>query len=317
MSKQTEWWKTAVIYHIYPRSFYDTNGDGIGDLKGIINKIGYLKHLGVDAIWLSPVYKSPQHDFGYDIADYYCIDPCFGRLSDYKKLVKEAHKHEIKVIMDMVLNHTSIEHPWFQESKSSTCNPKRDWYIWEKHRNGRRPNNWRNIFGGSAWQFDATTSEYYYHSCFRQQPDLNWRNEEVWTEFKQIMKFWLDIGTDGFRFDVINLIVKDHKFRDNPMGLGLLFKRNKVFTRNRPKSLKIVNQVRKLLDKYGDKVSIGEIYTLPPGDPQLAASYLGNETKGLHLTFDFSLLFKRWSAHKYSNASKSGTPLFLKRAGPH
>jgi alpha-glucosidase len=305
MKEQNNWWKTSIIYHIYPRSFYDTNDDGIGDIKGIISKIGYLKTLGVDAIWLSPVYSSPQYDFGYDISDYYQIDPCYGNLSDYKKLIKVAHKHDIRVIMDMVLNHTSIEHPWFLESRSSTDNPKRDWYIWRKGKNLRKPNNWRNIFGGSAWQFDSTTEEYYYHSCFKEQPDLNWRNKEIWIEFKKIMGFWLDLGTDGFRFDVINLIVKDDKLRNNPSSLKLFFSPNKIFTRNRPKSFKIVSKIRRFLDSYGGKVSIGEIYTLPPGNPKLAASYLGTKNNGLHLTFDFSLLFKKWDARKYLNCITS------------
>jgi alpha-glucosidase len=197
--KNKPWWQSAVIYHIYPRSFFDSNGDGIGDLKGITQKIKYLKKLGVDAIWLSPVYPSPQYDFGYDVSNYQDIHNEFGSLNDFKELITVAHKSRIRVIMDMVLNHTSDQHPWFIESASTPDNPKRDWYLWRKGYFDKKPNNWKTIFGGSGWTFDDKTKEYYFHSCFKQQPDLNWRNQQVWSEFKKIMKFWLDMGVDGFR----------------------------------------------------------------------------------------------------------------------
>ncbi|HAM99154.1 MAG TPA: hypothetical protein DCQ26_11150 [Marinilabiliales bacterium] len=296
------WWKHGTVYHIYPRSFYDSDSDGIGDIKGILKKLPYLQKLGIDAIWLSPVYLSPQADFGYDVSDYYQIDPIFGNFADFNKLVKEAHKLGIYLIMDMVLNHTSDQHPWFLESRASLDNPKRDWYIWKEPNNGKLPNNWRNRFGGSGWEFDQTTRHYYYHSFLKEQPDLNWRNNEVKKAMFKALKFWLDLGVDGFRLDVINFIVKDRKLRDDPSFLSQLLGTTTVFTHNRPKSLKILASLRKLLDQYPEKVSIGEIYMLPPGNPQLAASYLGDGTDSLHLAFDFSLAFKRWSAKKYTSA---------------
>lgn len=293
------WWKHGTIYHIYPRSFFDSNNDGVGDINGIINQLPYLHELGIDAIWLSPVYASPQTDFGYDISDYYQIDPLFGDLNDFSKLVKKAHKLGIYIVMDMVLNHTSDQHPWFIESRSSANNPKRDWYIWKEANGNRRPNNWRNRFGGSGWEYDVTTNQYFYHSFLKEQPDLNWRNPEVKKALFKVMKFWLELGVDGFRLDVINFIVKDSKFRDDPPLLRQFFGAENVFTRNRPKSHKILASLRQLLNEYPDKVSIGEIYMLPPGNSQLAASYLGDGTNSLHLAFDFSLAFKRWNAKIY------------------
>jgi alpha-glucosidase len=294
------WWKHGVVYHIYPRSFRDTNGDGVGDLPGILEKLDYLQYLGVDAIWLSPIYASPHRDFGYDIEDYYSIDPIFGTLKDFKTLIKEAQKRNIHVIMDMVMNHTSNQHPWFLESRSSLDNPKRDWYIWHAGVNGKVPNNWKNNFGSKAWTLDKTTGEYYYHSFFKEQPDLNWRNKELKKEFEKILRFWLDLGVGGFRFDVINMIVKDKKFRNNPSLLEIFFHRKPVYTRDQPKALKIMKWIRGIIDSYDDRMSVGEIYTLPPGDSKLAAGYLGTGKDALHLAFDFSLIFKPWDAAEYA-----------------
>jgi alpha-glucosidase len=293
------WWKHGIVYHIYPRSFKDSNADGIGDIQGIINKLDYFVELGIDAIWLSPVFESPQADFGYDISNYKKVDPIFGSNKLLNNLIKKAHDKNIKVILDLVLNHTSDQHPWFLESKKSTDNPKRDWYIWEAPVNNKKPNNWRTSFGEKAWQYDNTTDEYYYHSFLKNQPDLNWRNPSVKKAMFKMVKYWLDQGIDGFRLDVINFIVKDKKLRNNPSLLKQLVSKPKIYTRDRPKALKILKSLRSLLDKYPNKAMVGEIFMLPPGKPELPAWYLGNGSDSLHLAFDFSLVFQAWSAKKY------------------
>lgn len=292
------WWKHGVIYHIYPRSFMDSNGDGVGDIRGIISKLDYLSDLGIDAIWLSPIFLSPMIDFGYDVSDYRSIDPVFGTMDDFRILLDEAHRRNIRVVCDMILNHTSDEHPWFRESRSSKFNPKRQWYIWKDGFRGGPPNNWKSAVGGSAWTLDEHTGQYYLHSFFGEQPDLNWRNPEVIEALLDEMKYWLDMGVDGFRLDVINLIAKDKKFRDNPYLFGITFFQKHRFTRNRKKSKGIVLDLRKLTEQYEDKLLVGEIYTMPPGDSRTAASYLANG-KGIHLAFDFSLIFQSWSAAGY------------------
>ncbi len=296
------WWKHGVIYHIYPRSYFDSSNNGNGDIRGIIQKLPYLNRLGVDAIWLSPVYDSPLHDNGYDIRDYRKIDKIFGNLDDFKELLDKAHDNDIRVIMDMVLNHTSIEHPWFIESRSSIDNPKRDWYLWRKGKNRFTPNNWRSAFGGSAWEYDKHTDEYYLHTFFKEQPDLNWRNKSMRNAFFEEIRYWLDLGVDGFRLDVINMIIKDKKFRNNTKIFNLLFPNAKSFSRNRPKSYKIVRKLRKLTNNYPNKTLIGEIYNTPPGNSKLVASYLGNGNDSLNMAFDFSIFFKGWSAKKYNDA---------------
>lgn len=290
------WWKHGVIYHIYPRSFYDSNGDGVGDLRGIIRRLPYLKELGIDAIWLSPIYRSPMVDFGYDVSDFRAIDPVFGTLDDFTELLEMAHALGIRVILDMILNHTSDQHPWFIESASSLSNPKRNWYIWRQGAIGQRPNNWKSAVGGSAWKYDSRTGQYYLHSFFEEQPDLNWRDPELPEVFFAEMKFWLDMGVDGFRLDVINLIAKDGKFRDNPGFAGIPALQQHVYTRNRKRSLKIVGHIRELLDRYENRMAVGEIYAPPPGNARMAAGYLAG---GIHLAFDFSLIFARWNAHAY------------------
>ncbi|MCI0616827.1 alpha-amylase, partial [bacterium] len=218
----TNWSRRAVVYQIYPRSFKDTNGDGIGDLQGIIEKLDYLNDgspnaLGIAAIWLNPIYKSPMRDFGYDISDYRDIDPIFGTMADFDRLVSLVHRRGIKIIMDFVPNHTSSAHPWFLESKSSKGNSRRDWYIWkDPESDGSPPNNWLSVFGGSAWTFDDATGQYYMHSFLPDQPDLNWRNKEVRDEMADVLKFWLKKGVDGFRTDAIYHLMKDDQFRDDP-----------------------------------------------------------------------------------------------------
>jgi alpha-glucosidase len=300
-SKQPEswiWWKHGVIYHIYPRSFMDANGDGVGDLLGIIDKLDYLAGLGIDAIWLSPVYLSPMVDFGYDVADYREIDPIYGSINEFKALITKAHDLDIRIISDMILNHTSDQHPWFRESSSSIDNPKRDWYIWKDGDKDGPPNNWSAMSGGSAWQVDALTGQYYFHSFYKEQPDLNWRNSELSAAFFEEIKFWLELGVDGFRLDVINLIIKDDQFRDNPYFLGIPLFQKHLYTRNQPYSHHVIRELRKLIDQYPERLLVGEIYTLPPGDSKLVSRYL-DHGEGLHMAFDFSLIFSNWNAYSY------------------
>lgn len=301
------WWKEAVIYQIYPRSFYDSNGDGIGDLEGIIQKLDYLagseNSLGIDAIWLSPVYPSPMYDFGYDISDYEEIDPVFGDIQIFKRLLKEAHKRGIKVIMDLVVNHTSHLHPWFLESRSSKNSPKRDWYIWKEPNHGAPPNNWLGAFGGSGWEYDKRTGEYYFHSFLKEQPDLNWRNPEVEDAIFSMMKYWLDMGVDGFRLDVVNLYIKDEFFRNNisyfMKGPRSYDKQVHAYDRDRPEMHGILRRMRKLLDSYDDKrMFVGEIMQDFPGNVLLPATYCGQDDE-LHLAFNFMFLFSPWKAEKF------------------
>jgi alpha-glucosidase len=211
------WWQEGIIYEIYVRSFQDSNNDGVGDLRGIIQRLDYLQWLGIKSIWLTPVYPYPMKDFGYDISDYKNIHPLVDTFSDFEMLLEAAHKHGIKLIMDLVTNHTTDQHPWFLESASSPDNPKRDWYYWKDgQEDGSEPNNWLSVLGGKAWEFDVRTGQYYYHAFLKEQPDLNMRNPEVIAAVLDIMRFWLDKGIDGFRIDVIWHLIKDHLWRDNP-----------------------------------------------------------------------------------------------------
>ena len=231
-----DWWRQGIFYQVYPRSFRDTDGDGVGDLRGITERLPYLCSLGVDAVWLSPVFPSPMADFGYDISDYTGIDPLFGTMEDFDALIAAAHQAGLKLILDLVPNHTSDQHPWFVESRSSRDNPKRDWYIWrEPAADGGPPNNWLSEFGGSAWAYDAETGQYYYHAFLAQQPDLNWRHPEVREAIYEAMRFWLRKGVDGFRVDVIWHLIKDAEFRDNPPNP--LFPRRPAAARTNPDAL--------------------------------------------------------------------------------
>ncbi|HOT43573.1 MAG TPA: alpha-glucosidase [Spirochaetota bacterium] len=298
------WWKHGVIYQIYPRSFYDSNGDGVGDLPGVIEKLDYLARLGVDAVWLSPVNTSPMHDFGYDISDFRGIDPLFGTLDDCDRLIAEAHRRNIRIIMDLVINHTSHLHPWFIESRSSRENPKRDWYIWHDGKKGKPPNNWMAAFGGRAWEWDDTTGQYYFHSFLKEQPDLNWRNAEMRRAVFDDVRFWLDRGVDGFRLDAVIWYVKDALFRSNPFGWGPNAPRpydlqRHVYDQNRPETHDVLKEFRKVLDEYDDRMSVGETYEASPGGARTSASYLGNGRDELHLAFDFSLLFSKYGARRF------------------
>ena len=293
------WWQTGVIYQIYPRSFLDRNGDGIGDLRGIAARLDYLVDLGVGAIWISPIFASPMADFGYDISDYNSIDPLFGTMADFDALIKAAHGRDLKVILDFVPNHTSDQHPWFQQSRTSRDSPKRDWYIWRDPAQPTvAPNNWLSEFGGSAWEFDELTGQYYYHAFLARQPDLNWRNPAVRSAMYEVMRFWLRKGVDGFRVDVIWHLVKDDQYRDNPinpefrLGDPPIRRVLPLYTTDRPEVHEFIAAMRRVIDEFGDRVLIGEIY-LPI---ERLTAYYGRDLSGVHLPFNFSLIGARWQA---------------------
>ena len=299
------WWQTGVIYQIYPRSFQDSNNDGIGDLKGIIHRLDYLKWLGVSAIWISPIYPSPMADYGYDISNYTDIHPMFGTMQEFDELLKEVHARGMKMILDLVPNHTSDQHPWFLESRSSKDNPKRNWYIWKDARpESALPNNWLSVFGGPAWEWDEKTEQYYYHAFLKEQPDLNWRNPEVQEAMMNVMKFWLDKGVDGFRVDVMWHMIKDEQFRDNPLNpfyeehMATYEKLLPVFSTDQPEVHDIVRRMRTLLNQYDERMMIGEIY-LPI---HKLVTYYGQDNSGAHLPFNFLLISVSWDVLKIAAA---------------
>ena len=306
MEKQTyAWWQTGIIYQIYPRSFQDSNGNGVGDLKGMLQRLDYLSWLGVSAIWISPIYPSPMADFGYDISDYTGIHPLFGSMDDFDELLNRAHEKGIKVILDLVPNHTSDQHPWFLESRSSKDNPKRDWYIWKDARaDGSPPNNWLSVFGGPAWEWDEATGQYYYHAFLKEQPDLNWRNPEVQKAMLDVMRFWLRKGVDGFRVDVMWHMIKDEQLRDNPINPGYQSHMATyeqllpVYSTDQPEVHGIVQKMRSVLDEYKDRMMIGEIY-LPI---HKLITYYGPQNNGAHLPFNFMLLTMPWAPLKIAAA---------------
>ncbi len=304
MEAEKDWWKKAVVYQIYPRSFLDTDGDGIGNLSGITQKLDYLNDgtpasLGIDAIWLNPFYPSPQFDFGYDVMNIRGVDPQYGTMEDFERLLSEAHKRNIKVIMDIVPGHTSNLHPWFIESRSSKRSLKRDWYFWKSPKSFRRyPNNWLGVFGGHAWDYDGKTKEFYYHNSLPEQPDLNWRNPEMAKAFLADMAFWLDKGIDGFRIDVINYTMKDEQFRNNPYCLGKrpYDMQRHIYDKDRPEAVEVGKMMRALTDKYPNKMLVGEVYM---DNPREAARYYGEHGDGLHMAFNFSFMFSRFSAAEF------------------
>lgn len=360
----TQWWQTGVIYQIYPRSFQDTNGDGVGDLPGITARLDYLVTLGVDAIWISPIYPSPMADFGYDVADYTGIDPLFGTLADFDALLAAAHAKGLHVILDFVPNHSSDQHPWFLASRSSRHDPKRDWYLWhdpapsagpEDRRPAREryPNNWTSHFGGPSWAWDEPSQQFYLHSFLVQQPDLNWRNPELRTAMFDAMRFWLDRGVDGFRMDVLWLLIKDEQFRDNPTnseyreGMHDHAKTLPVYNADQPETHAIVAAMRELMDGYrptlpsamdmpqkadadvSHRVLIGEIY-LPL--PELVHYYLGvapqaggiegsapeiPALKGANLPFNFHLIQTEWCARPIRNIIRTYEALLPAGAWPN
>jgi len=299
-----EWWKRGVVYQIYPRSFQDSNGDGVGDLRGICERLEYLSWLGVDAIWISPIYPSPMADFGYDVADYCGIDPIFGTMEDFDRMLQGAHANGLKVILDFVPNHTSNQHRWFCESRSSRTNSKRDWYIWHDPKpDGSPPNNWISYFGGPAWTFEEETRQFYLHSFLREQPDLNWRNSHVRHAMYDVLRFWLERGVDGFRVDVIWLMIKDLNLRDNPVNPNYQpnqaesYRLLQLYSADQPEVHDVITEMRRVLDDYDDRVLIGEIY-LPL---ERLVAYYGKGLSGAHLPFNFQLIHTSWNAQKISN----------------
>lgn len=300
MQQDREWWRGAVIYQVYPRSFFDANNDGIGDLPGVTAKLDYIADLNVDAIWLSPFFTSPMKDFGYDVADYRGVDPIFGTLEDFDELVQKAHERGLKIMIDQVLSHTSDQHAWFVESRASQDNPKADWYVWADPRpDGSPPNNWLSVFGGSAWAWDSRRRQYYLHNFLTSQPDLNFHNPDVIRQILSDVEFWLKRGVDGFRLDAINFCFHDPKLRDNPPSKAVAegsigvrkenpyaYQRH-LYDKTRPENLDFLRQLRQLLDRYPGTTTVGEI-----GDDnslQTMADYTGNGDK-LHMAYSFDLL---------------------------
>ena len=284
------WWQEGVVYQIYPRSFLDTDGNGVGDLRGIEQRLDHLVDLGVDAVWLSPMYRSPMADFGYDVADYCDIDPVFGTMQDFDDLVAAAHARNLKVLLDWVPNHTSSQHPWFLESRASRDNPKRDWYVWRD-----RPNNWVATFSDDpAWTYDEATGQYYLHHFLPEQPDLNWGNPEVVDAMHGVLRFWLDRGVDGFRADVVHLIGKDPLLPDDPVELVASGRR--VGWHDHPSTHALLRDIRSVLDAYdGDRMMVGEVNLR--GSAKIAPYYgRGDE---LHLAFNFEPLSEPWDAGRW------------------
>jgi alpha-glucosidase len=295
------WWQVGIIYQIYPRSFMDSDGDGVGDLSGITGRLDYLQWLGIDAIWISPIFPSPMADFGYDVADYTDIHSLFGALADFDTLVAEAHRRGQRVILDYVPNHTSDQHPWFIESRSSRHNPKRDWYIWrDAAPDGSPPNNWLSVFGGSAWTWDAATGQYYYHAYLKEQPDLNWRHPAVQTAMLDVLRFWLARGVDGFRVDALRQLIKDEQFRDNPPnpayhpGLAPYHTLLPIYSTDQPEVHAMITLMRRVTDAYDARLLIGELY-LPI---ERLVTYYGVEGSGVHLPFNFHLILVPWQARQ-------------------
>ena len=305
----TDWWRGAVIYQVYPRSFQDSNGDGIGDLLGIAQRMPHIASLGVDAVWISPFFTSPMKDFGYDVADYCDVDPMFGSLADFDVLIAEAHRLGIKVLIDLVLSHTSEEHPWFKESRASTDNPRANWYVWADAKpDGTPPNNWLSIFGGSAWQWDSTRCQYYLHNFLQEQPDLNFHEPQVQKALLDVARFWLDRGVDGFRLDTINFYVHDAQLRDNPPlpveernpitapAVNPYTWQNHLYDKTQPENLEFLRKLRGLMNEY-NAAAVGEV-----GDDQRGLEILGEYTGGndlIHMSYAFELLSDKMPTAPY------------------
>ncbi|MFQ6548189.1 alpha-glucosidase family protein [Aestuariibius sp. 2305UL40-4] len=298
-----DWWRGAIIYQIYPRSYQDTNGDGVGDLLGIVQRLPYIASLGVDAIWISPFFTSPMKDFGYDVSDYCDVDPMFGTLADFDAVIDTAHRLGVKVMIDLVLSHTSDQHPWFEESRQNRDNRRADWYVWSDPKpDGTPPNNWLSIFGGPAWQWDARREQYYLHNFLVSQPDLNFHNEDVQNALLGVTRFWLDRGVDGFRLDTINFYFADKELRDNPAlpqesrnayiapSVNPYNHQDHVYSKNRPENLGFLRRFRELLDEYPAAAAVGEV-----GDAQRGLELLGEYTRGtdgVQMCYAFEFLAK-------------------------
>jgi alpha-glucosidase len=325
---KSSWWSGAVIYHVYPRSFLDTNGDGVGDLPGVSQRIPYLASLGVDALWLSPVFSSPMEDFGYDIRDHTAIDPLFGDVEDVDTLIRTAHSHGLRVLIDYVPNHTSAEHPWFRESRTGPDSHRRDWYIWrDPVPGGGPPNNWITLFGESAWTQDTESGQYYLHSFLPSMPDLNWRSAAVRNAMFDVARFWLDRGIDGFRVDCAPLLAKDPELRDNPPAptgttahhrpMGVYDSQQHIHDQGHPDIHEIYREFRKLLDSYGEgpdaRISLGEIHEY---DWSTWSRYFGRELDEIHLPINFGLLQTPWQAQAIRELVRSVTQVLPSTAVP-
>jgi oligo-1,6-glucosidase/alpha-glucosidase len=312
------WWKKTVVYQIYPRSFMDSNGDGIGDLQGIISKLDYVKELGVETIWFSPFYASPQKDHGYDISDYRDIAPEYGTMADAEQLIEEMHARDMRVVLDMVMNHTSDQHSWFLESKSSRDNPKRDWYIWKEGRKpkGKRPpNNWQSVVSGGGWHYDSMTDQWYWAQFLYFQPDLNYRNPAVKEEMFDTVRFWLNKGVDGFRLDMINAIYEDAEFRNAPFTWKFIpsdidsrrLFRDSKYTVDHPDTFQFVKELRAVMDEFSDpeRFLVGEV----SGSYEITKKYQGDvidgRTNGLHLSFQFQGIRMAFTAKNFRNFAKN------------
>ena len=298
---EKKWWKESVVYQIYPKSFKDSNGDGVGDIRGIIQKLDYLKELGVNVLWISPMLESPQDDNGYDISDYRRIYKEYGNMEDYEELLSEAHKRDIRILMDLVVNHTSDEHNWFVESRKSKDNPYRDYYIWKDPVNGKEPNNWGGAFGGSAWEYDPQTQMYYLHLFSKKQPDLNWENEKVRQEVYDMMTFWCEKGIDGFRMDVISMISKDQTFPDGEMN-NSLYGDFGPYCVHGPRVHEFLQEMnREVLSRY-DIMTVGETSGVTIEEAQ---KYAGEAGKELNMVFQFEHVdngsgdYGKWTTEKY------------------
>jgi alpha-glucosidase len=295
----TAWWKGAVVYQIYPRSFCDSNGDGVGDLKGIESKLDYVAALGVDAIWLSPIHPSPNRDFGYDVADFNGVEPTFGAMGDFERLIREAHRRGLKVILDEVLSHTSDQHPWFLESLTSRTGPKADWYVWADPReDGTAPNNWLSVFGGPAWSYHPLRRQYYFHKFLKQQPKVNLHNPEALAAALGVLRFWLDRGVDGFRLDVANSFLHDAALRDNP-AVPMAERtahhwahapnlQRRIRDSNLPENRSVLDEIRKVVDGYDNRFVFGEFSE----EPGLLGHFAGAD-HGLHTGYTFTFLEDR------------------------
>ncbi|WP_299841090.1 alpha-amylase family glycosyl hydrolase [uncultured Paracoccus sp.] len=306
-----DWWRGSVTYQIYPRSFMDSDNNGIGDLAGIISRLDYVAKLGVDAIWLSPVFPSPMKDMGYDVSDYTDIDPGFGTLAEFDSLVEKAHKLGLKVIIDQVISHSSDQHPFFTESRSSRDNPKSDWYVWaDPNLDGTPPNNWQSIFGGPAWTWDSRRRQYYFHNFLKEQPDWNFHNPEVQDYLLSTMRFWLERGVDGFRLDTVNFYFHDKLLRDNPanylpwsqQALKPFDMQFCLFSKNQPENLAFLERLRALMDEFDARATVGEV-----GDSHLSIELMGKYTSGkkLHMAYSFEMLGPNFSAEHFRSRIES------------
>jgi alpha-glucosidase len=306
MVKSSDWWRGAVIYQVYPRSYQDDSGDGIGDLPGITRRLEHIAKLGVEAVWLSPIFPSPMADMGYDVSNYVDIEPTFGTLADFKTLVDRAHDLGMKVLIDQVLNHTSDQHPWFAESRADKVNPRADWYVWQDPSpTGAPPNEWMSVFGGSAWQWDARRKQYYLHNFLSEQPDLNFLNPVVQDAVIDVLRFWLELGVDGFRLDTVNYFVHDAQLRNNPpkvqedggMPNNPYDMQIHLYSKSRPENVDFLKKVRALTDEFEGRTLVGEV-----GDNDFAIQLMAEYTKGtdrLHMAYSFDMLSEKYSPEHF------------------